>query len=87
MLTLDGPDVVLSGTISDRFDRTLDPVDARPARLLVERGISGNAVSTFRFLVSGSAGQMVTLKYAAEKARDIELRFSLKETEIESEDN
>ncbi len=86
LLTLDGPKVVLAGTISDRSDRTIDTVDARPNRLLIERGIPGNDFSTFRFIVSGTEGEKVTLQYKAEKARDIEIEFELKETEIESGD-
>ena len=85
LLTLDGPSVLLSGTVSDRFDRSLDPVSDRPSRLLVDAGIAGESHSTFRFLVSGEAGDKITLKYEAEKARDIEFGFILKESEIHPE--
>jgi len=85
LFTLNGPDVVLSGTLSDRFDKTISPVEDRPEMMFVERGIPGKGMSTFRFIVKGENGEMVTLHYAAEKARDIETRFSLKEQEIIAE--
>jgi Zinc carboxypeptidase len=77
LLTLEGADVVLSGTLSDRFDRSLTPVEHRPERLLVENGISGEDHRTFRFLVQGERGQSLTLRYQAEKARDIEMVVTL----------
>jgi len=83
LFTLEGADVVLSGQISDRHDHTMSPIKDRPDRLLVERGISGNSVSTFRFLVQGSEGEMIGLNYQAEKARNIEVRFPLREREHE----
>jgi len=82
LFTLDGPEVVLAGTVSDRFDRTLDPVEHRPNRLLIDTGISGKSIKTFRFLVNGQAGDAVTLSYSAEKANDISLRVKLHAGEI-----
>lgn len=77
LLTLEGAEVVLSGKLSDRFDRTIDPVEHRANRLLIEEGIGGEDHSTFRFLVKGDPGQRVTLSYKAEKARDIKLEIEL----------
>lgn len=77
LLTLDGVDVVLAGTVSDRFDRTIDPVEHRPSMLLLNNGIRGNSTNTYRFLVSGAKGDTVKLAYAAEKARDISMQFTL----------
>ncbi len=87
LLTLEGVDVVLSGTVSDRFDRTISPVDHRPAMLFLNNGIRGKGVHTFRFLVSGVSGDTITLSYAAEKARDISIEFSLQtgDRELSSE--
>ncbi|MFG0299521.1 MAG: hypothetical protein ACF8K1_07975, partial [Phycisphaerales bacterium JB047] len=79
LLTFEGAEVVLSGQVSDRFDRTMNLNEHRPARMLVERGISGKSISTFRFLVRGEAGSMIRLNYHAEKARDIEARIPLRE--------
>ena len=82
LFTLDGLEVVLAGTLADRFDRTLDPVEHRPNRLLIDTGISGKSIKTFRFLVNGQAGDAVTLSYTAEKANDISLRVKLHTGEI-----
>ncbi len=83
LLTLAGPEVVLSGTLSDRFDRSLTPIEHRPERVLVEKGIGSKKISTFRFLVEGARGDLVTLRYQAQKARDIEIEFPLEAAELE----
>ena len=77
LLTLSGADVVLSGTVSDRFDLTISPVEHRPSMIYVERGIPGEQVRTFRFLVRGQPGELMTLSYDAEKAMDIDIEFRL----------
>jgi len=82
LLSLSGPEVKLSGKLSDRFDRTLDPVVHRPAEMLLNSGIGGMEVETFRFLVEGSKGDNVKLAYTAEKASDIQIEFRLKDGEI-----
>jgi hypothetical protein len=81
LLTLDGADVVLSGFLGDRFDRTMRTNEHRPERVLVENGIPGEGHSTFRFLVRGNQGEMIGLSYKSEKARDIEVRIPLRERE------
>lgn len=70
-LRLTGAEVVMGGTVADRLDKTIDPVKHQPHILRVEDGIPGKSVKTFRFLVEGAAGSVITLKYTAEKARDI----------------
>ncbi len=77
LLELSGAEVVLSGRLSDRFDRTINPVEHRPAKIFVNEGIGSEDISTFRFLVHGSQGESITLSYTAEKARDIEVSFNL----------
>jgi len=81
LLSITGPEVVLSGTLSDRFDKSLQPTDDRPALIFVDRGIPGDDQSTFRFIVQGKSGAKVNLHYSAEKATDIEVEFSLREGE------
>ena len=83
MLTFDGPTPVLAGTIKDRYARTISPVKEHPERMLVDRGIRGKSISTFRYLVKGNEGDAVTLQYIAQKARDIETQFTLREGEKE----
>ncbi len=81
LLTLGGAEVVLSGTLHDRFDRAMNPVKERPDRLLIERGIPGESVSAFRFLVRGEQGDTIDLKYTAQKARDFQVQLPLREGE------
>ncbi len=83
LLTIDGADVLLSGRVNDRFERTMRANEHRPDRILVEEGIPGKGHSTFRFIVEGKAGSMIELNYSAEKARDISMRFPLRERDTE----
>jgi hypothetical protein len=81
----DGVTVAAAGTLEDRFDTTLDPVEDRRHRLLNDSGVPSEGRATFRLIVSGAAGAPLTLRYVAEKARDIEISIPLAETTIESE--
>ena len=83
LLTLDGAQTVLSGRIRDRHADSINAVTDRPGRLLIDAGIGGQSVSTFRFLVEGDEHDTITLSYTAEKARDIEIEFTLKAGETE----
>lgn len=87
MLSYSGPEIVLAGTVSDRFDRTLAPIEHEPNRILSNSGIPGEGHRTYRYLVNGSAGQTVKLTYTAEKARDISIAFKLSDgEEIQAQD-
>jgi hypothetical protein len=81
----EGIEVVAAGPLSDRFDKTIEPVAHRPHRILVERGIPGRGRRTFRFLVTGPAGGDLTLRYEAEKATDIEHAVVLERTAPEDD--
>lgn len=85
LLTLEGEgvNVVASGWLSDRFDQSMDATEHRPAMLFSERGVGSRDVSTCRFIVTGPAGANVTLRYIAEKARDVEATIELKEGVVE----
>lgn len=87
LLMVDGEDidVVASGRLSDRFDKTIDPTEQRPAMIFNDRGIGGKDIATYRFLIAGSEGDSCTISYRAEKARDLELSFELTEQTIEAE--
>jgi hypothetical protein len=86
-LELDGAVALTSGRLSDRFDKTLDPIEHRPNMILNNRGIPGEGRSVFRFIVLRSEGTEVTLSYTSEKARDIETKFALREQTIEAADD
>jgi murein tripeptide amidase MpaA len=70
-LSGEGVKVVASGTLNDRFDRTLEPVDYRKERIVNDRGVPGEGVRVFRYLVTGPHGAKVSLAYQSQKARDI----------------
>ena len=82
-LSGDGVTVVTSGVLNDRFDKTLDPVEYRKGIIDNERGIPGEGRRVFRYIVTGSNGANVKLKYDTEKAHDIETSVELKEQVIE----
>jgi len=79
-LSGDGVTVVTSGTASDRFDKTIDPVEHRKNVIPVENGIPGEGRRTFRFIVTGKEGAKAKLAYKAQKARSIETEIELRET-------
>ncbi|MCA9284281.1 MAG: hypothetical protein KDA22_03635 [Phycisphaerales bacterium] len=76
----DGIAVVAAGTLFRWTDRTMFQVERHPERLRVESGIPGQDESYFRFIVEGDAGATLTLRYEAEKARNIETTVRLEET-------
>ena len=76
-ITGKGIKVVTSGKLSDRFDKTIDPVDDRKHVIPNDVGIPGQGHRTFRYLVTGKAGVDVKLQYTAEKSRDIEKAIKL----------
>ena len=70
--------VVASGVLRDRFDKTIQPVEHRKAIIENARGIDGHERATFRYILTGPAGAEITLRYEAEKARNVERTFTLK---------
>ncbi|MCH8824342.1 MAG: peptidase M14 [Planctomycetes bacterium] len=76
-ITGKGIKVVTSGKLSDRFDKTIDPVDDRKHVIPNDGGIPGQKHKTFRYLVTGKAGAEIKLQYTAEKSRDIEISIKL----------
>ncbi|MEM7227385.1 MAG: M14 family metallopeptidase [Planctomycetota bacterium] len=76
-LIADGASVITAGRIANRFATTMTPVAHRPERLLVNEGIPSEGRRAFRYLVSGQAGDTFTLRYEAEKCRDIETTVTL----------
>ncbi|HWB20075.1 MAG TPA: M14 family metallopeptidase [Phycisphaerales bacterium] len=80
--------VIAAGTLNDRYDKTINPVEHRKNIITVERGIPGESRSTFRYLICVPASAppdkqiKVTLTYSAEKATDITATFPLAESVI-----
>lgn len=75
----EGVEVVASGTMNHRFDRTMTLVEHRPWMVLNDAGVPGEGRATFRFFVRGPEGASVDLHYAAEKARDVRKTITLRE--------
>ncbi|MDZ4753648.1 MAG: M14 family metallopeptidase [Phycisphaerae bacterium] len=70
-LTINGVDVVLAGSLENRFDRTINEQRYRPATLENDAGIPGRGSRFFRFIVKGTAGASIDLRYSAAKAATI----------------
>jgi len=69
--------VVAGGTMRSWRDAPMEAARHEPARLLVEGGIPGRGSRVFRFVVTGREGDSVTLRYEAEKAKDVETTVTL----------
>ena len=82
LLELSGVEVVMSGFVSDRFDRTIDAADHHPEKISIENGIPGEGRAGFRFLVTGNGGESIELSYTGEKARDTSVSIGLVEGEV-----
>ena len=76
---LEGATVVAAGEADAREERTFRPVPFLPATVRVPGGVPGHGSVTVRFLVEGKAGQPVTFRWRAEKARDLEATLRLGE--------
>ncbi len=74
-------EVVLAGKINDRRDRTMDEIRHEPGRIQLVRGVPGHGRVLYRFYIKGTQGESVTLRYQAQRARDIEMSFTLEPTE------
>lgn len=75
----DGASVIASGTLDSWRDQSMDEVRHEPYRIQVDEGVPSRGVVIARFLVTGAPGDEVTLRYLAEKARDIETVVRLEE--------
>lgn len=81
LLTVSGGRVVAAGELSSRLDRTMRERSARePSRVVLEDGIGSRNQRIFRFLVQADRGTVLTFRYEAEKASDIEHRVAIEPT-------
>ncbi len=69
--------VVLSGSIRERRDKTISEVRFEPGRVQLNRGVPGKGKVLHRFFIEGPKGTTVRLGYFAERAKDLEMEFSL----------
>lgn len=72
--------LVAAGRLGSFDDMQMDEARFEPHRIQLPGGIGGMGQEMFRYLVRGKAGDTFTLRYQAEKARDIERTFALEPT-------
>lgn len=79
LLTLegDGVTVVASGKLGNWWDKTVDEVRHEPERVLYDEGVGSRGAIVHRFWLEAEAGDVITLRYYAEKAVDIEMEMRL----------
>lgn len=71
--------VVASGTLRTWRDLQMNEVRDEPGRIQLAGGIPGRGGTIFRFLVTGKAGDKVTLRFEAQKAKNIQATVTLDE--------
>ena len=77
----DGVSVLAAGTVSSRRDKQMNVERHEPGRMQVPGGIGSRGRELFRWIVEGPEGATMTLRYQAEKAKDIETTVELRATE------
>lgn len=65
------PVIIAAGRVFDRFDAAMNEVRHEPGRIQVGEGIPGHGSRMFRYIVRGPEGSMLSLRYSAEKAREV----------------
>ena len=77
ILALTGAPVIAAGTLDRRTDRQFRPQGFRPSELRFPRGVPGHGSAAARFLVQAPAGTPVTVRWTAQKAKDVEATVAL----------
>jgi hypothetical protein len=72
-----GVTVIASGKLDNWWDKTVDEVRHEPARVLYDEGVGSRSTIVHRFWIEADAGTALRLRYAAEKAADIETTLRL----------
>ena len=78
--TLTGATVAAGGAADRRDARTFAPTGFRPEAIHFPRGVPGLGRECVRFLVRGQRGTPVTVRWSAEKAKDVEATVKLGES-------
>ncbi|MCH2162607.1 MAG: hypothetical protein MK085_12140, partial [Phycisphaerales bacterium] len=71
----EGTELVTSGITSRRSNWTMQTTEHRPGRLLVENGIPGRGMRTFRYLLASDGPPTGRFEYRAEKARNLHVEL------------
>ena len=77
VLTLSGAEVVAAGRPARRTDHAMALQPFEPARLRFEAGVPGNGSAVGRFLVKGSAGTPIGLRWQSQRASPASMRVIL----------
>ena len=67
----DGTELLAAGTTRNRFERTMQPQEHRPDRLILERGVPSRGITTVRYILRSPESPSGTFTYMAEKASDL----------------
>lgn len=75
-----GAQIITAGRLRDFNDRQMREIRFEPQRIQLSEGVGGMDSAIFRYIIRGDQGATFTLRYEAEKARDIERTFTLEPT-------
>lgn len=84
LLTLEGAEVVTSGSVGSWSDHDIRETRFEPARVRLDAGVPGRGAVIHRFFVRGEDGSEVTVRFSSEKAADIETVIRLEEGSLEN---
>lgn len=79
LLTLEGAEVVTSGSVGSWSDHDIRETRFEPARVRLDIGVPGRGAVIHRFFVRAADDSEVTVRFSSEKAADIETTIRLSE--------
>lgn len=79
LLTLEGAEVVASGSLTGWSSHAINETRFEPARVRLDAGVPGRGSVIHRFFVRADAGTEFTVRFSSEKAADIEATLRLTE--------
>ncbi len=82
LLTAEGQDlnIIASGKLDSWWDRTVEEIRHEPARVLYDEGVGSRSTIVHRFWIQADEGADLTLRYTADKAKDIEKTLQIQPT-------
>lgn len=79
LLTLEGAEVVTSGSVGSWSDHDMRETRFEPARVRLDAGVPGRGAVIHRFFVRAADASEVTVRFSSEKAADIETKIRLED--------
>lgn len=77
LLTLEGAEVIASGSVGSWSDHDIRETRFEPARVRLDAGVPGRGAVIHRFFVRGTDASEVTVRFSSEKAADIKTLIRL----------